>query len=207
MTDCSDPEQAMELWKNNLVGYETRYWEEPDWDLWRQGQGHEENFAFDYMDAAFASINLVDEEEEESPEQGDDIIASEFEFEYELDERLQANLDWIDDLYKDYKKRANVFFIFCNAGPKSDGPNKLFFDALFEQIETRYAQMRFVLVHQNGSQPERYGIEKNYNEIENLDVISVLGPIWPPLEITVNTREKDPSKAVSISLHEWYDAL
>lgn len=198
----------MELWKSNLVNYETRYWEQPSWDLWRQGQGYEENFAFDFMDAAFASINLVDEQWPAPP--ADTAWAPELELEHEewlLDERLQANLDWIDELYKDYKRQVSMMFIFSNAGPKGDGPNKAFFESLFDQIETRYAQMRFVLVHRSGLQPDRYGIEKKYNGIENLDVISVLGPIWPPLEITVNTREKDPSKAVSISLHEWYDSL
>ena len=176
----------MGLWKQYLMSYEFQYWERPDWTVWRQGGSNTENFVFEYRGVVFAGINLVA-----------GVVHDQDEFE----DRLGSNLEWIDLLYRDFRRDSNMFVIFAHAEPPGKGLNAMFYTTLFDRIQSEYDRMRFVLVHRNGITQE-YGMEKNYNDIPNLDVISVLGPVWPPLEITIDTRQA-PEDAVSINTDDW----
>lgn len=185
-TDCSDPRQALTYWEENLLGFESENWGTPPWEITRL-PGQLENFSFRYKRTVFASLNLVD----------GDVID-----EMEQAERLTANLNWIHELYRQHRRRHSLFILFAHGAP--DGSNQDFYDLLFERIEDEYTEMRFVLVHRNGDN-QAYGFEANYDENWNLDVISVLGPIWPPLQITVDARADKPDEAVSVNFEEWYD--
>jgi hypothetical protein len=167
-----------------LLGFESRYWGETPWKIDRLA-GQTENFAFSYQETVFASINVV----------GGDIISS-----MERQERLSSNLQWIDKIYREYRKRHSLLVLFAHAGPEDD---ELFYETLLDSIDQDYSEMRFVIVYRSNTE---YGIDRNYDGHDNVDLIAVLGPIWPPLQITVETKG-DPKKAVSLDYEEWYDEM
>jgi hypothetical protein len=166
----------MVLWKEYLLGFETRHWASPSWDIVRQGGGsgedetYRENFRFAQGPAAFVSINLGN---------GDVNIFS------ELQPRLEANLVWIDAAYNFYRDSpiVSTIFILADDGPPGSLSNKSFFQDLLGRIGSNYTDIDFVYVHRGASE---WGQTEAYQGIKNLDVIEVLGPIWPPLRMTVS---------------------
>jgi hypothetical protein len=188
LTDCDDPVEALSFWDNHLIDFERKHWAAPEWEIFRPEDDVKENFVFSHKRVVFASINLVGGTVHDE----DEFIG-----------RNEANLDMIDDIYRDYRRDASIVIIFAHAAPPGESFNKDFYDTLFQSIENRYTQMRFVIIHRNGID-QMYGIEKKYKGIENLDVISVLGPIWPPLQITVDTK-KNPKDAITLNFDEWFN--
>jgi hypothetical protein len=185
--DCRNPAEALGFWKTYLSYFHLLYWpiQEGFW-VRSQDKGNEEDFTFLYKGSVFASINLV---------AGTAVDAVEFQA------RLLANLNYIDQLYRIYRKDASIFFLFAHAEVPGEGDNAGFYQSLFQVVSVDYSDMHFVIVNRGGV-ASQYGIQKAYLGITNLDVITVIGPFWPPLEVTVNTREKkNPSKAVSVNLN------
>jgi hypothetical protein len=187
LTDCDNPNEALSFWNDYLINFERQHWDAPEWEI---SGGDQENFVFSHKRVVFAGINLVG-----------GTVHDEDEFQ----SRNEANLGWIDDIYRDNRRRASTFILFAHGSPPGESFNKDFYDTLFESIRTQYTQMRFVIIHRNGIN-QMYGIEDKYMGIENLDVISVLGPIWPPLQITVDTR-KEPKDAITLNFDEWFNEL
>lgn len=179
--NCPNQDQANKLWQKNLVGFETKYWENPTWEIYRQGdlskdyKNYDENFLFAHKQAAFAAIDLVGGQNEEK----------------NVETRLQANLVWVETAYKYYRNKVNTIFIFANdAPPGSNQNNQDFYNDLFDDIQQLYSDMNFVLVHGSDSSQ---GFAENYNGIDNLDVASVRDQAWPPLRMTVGFTGSTPS--------------
>lgn len=170
----------MTLWKDYLLDYETKHWELPPWEIIRQGdssvayQAYSENFLFTYGQAAFVSINL-----------GSGEVYSET----ESQQRHDANLVWIDSAYDFYSKQVSTIFILADDGPPGVSQNTQFYVELLALIESDYKDVEFVLVHRGSSS---WGYTEKYGGINNLDVVEVLGPIWPPLRMTVDFGQTKP---------------
>ena len=180
-SDCANPELAILYWEEYLVDYETRYWEQPSWDIWRQGGGFQENWVFNYNRVIFCGINLVAGTEHDADEWA---------------ARHEENLDFISENYRFNRRRnIDVFVIFAHAAPQSetdDSPNAIFYETLFEDIRREYDDMEFVLVHRNlASQEEPREVEQ-FDGIPNLTVITAVGSTWPPMRVQIDLRERNP---------------
>ncbi|GKY92388.1 hypothetical protein MPSEU_000209700 [Mayamaea pseudoterrestris] len=186
--DCSDEQKALDMWRDDLVGYETEHWPSPTWEILRQDQ-REENYAFYKQQAIFVGINLV---------AGSVVSADEWTGRHEDD------LDWIDANYKQFGPQgAKALVIFCHASP-DHAPNADFFSQLFDRIETSYADVHFVIVHRNTPQ-QTSGMVRQYGNITNLDLVIVEGSVWPPMKIGLDFS----GDAVKVMGDQalWYDKL
>jgi len=177
--DCSDEEEALLNWRQTLVGYESAYWDPPAWEIERQ-QDYPENIAFRKDEILFVGINLV---------------AGNVHDQDEWEERQDDDLDWIERQYYEYEGEARVMVIFAHAAP-SNPQNEDFFDTLLDLIEWEYTNMHFVFVHRN-SATETSGYRPRYDGIDNLDVITVMGSIWPPMEAQIDLS--DPEGEIRVS--------
>ena len=137
------------------------------------------------MNVVFASVNVVSSRSDSGLEAADD-----------REDFTKANLEWIDELYWEHRKRRSTFFLFAHEEVPGEGENRDFYEELFKRIEDWYAEMRFVIINR-GKATNQYQIARDYRRIRNLDVVTSPGPLWPPLEVRVDTRE-DPRRAVSI---------
>jgi hypothetical protein len=185
------------LWKDYFVGYETEHWEEQPWEVWRQGDGDKafeewnENFAFRHKRVAFVGINLVG---------GTPHDQGEFQL------RNAANLLWFEETCGFFRDTADIMFLFAHDTIPGIAENEGFYDDLLELIEKTYTNMHFFIV--NRSEDARdYGMEREYDKkIPNLSVISVLGSLWPPLQITLDLS-LPAAQSVTIDEEQWYDEL
>lgn len=168
---CPDPSTALSLWKNKLLGFETAYWASSPWDVMRQGdsniayKAYDENFLFSYGQAAFLSIDLINGQIQDS---------------VELQLRHEADFAWIETAYNAFDKNVTTIFIFANDGPPGNSQNAQFYRDLFMKIRSDYRDKNFVLVYRGDTSSKQ---QDKYKRINNLDVISVLGP---PVQLTVN---------------------
>lgn len=94
--------------------------------------------------------------------------------------------------------------IFAHDLPPGVLHNRQFFTTLFDRIRRSYTAMRILFIHRNGPD-QRYGMEINYDGISNLDVLSVLGPAWPPFQVTIDTRPSSPN--VTVNVRDWFDII
>jgi len=172
--NCSDSNKSMELWKEYLMDFEIKHWDQPPWTVFRQGDtdgqyaDFSENFLFTYAGGVFMSINLLMNGEGESVE--------------EFNQRLEANLAWIDVAYNLFHGEAKSIFLFTHDAPNQ--ANELFFLGLYDRLENLYHDMEFLLVHHTDSGGGGR-IEKKYNDVKNLSVLAVEGTLWPPLQMTI----------------------
>jgi hypothetical protein len=189
--DCPTPDTALTLWKSYLLDYETKFWDMPPWEIMREGdtnatyQEFSENFLFAHGQAAFVSIDLVN---------GDFFDAVEYQ------RRQEADLAWVDTAYEYYGKVVSTIVIFAHDGPPGVSQNAQFYIDLFSRIKNTYSDMDFVLVYRGESS---FGLTEKYQGMQNLDVISVLGPIWPPLRMTIDFTQQPRKITLSDS---WYNA-
>jgi hypothetical protein len=185
--DCPEPEQAMSFWHEHLVGYETKYWDEPS--QWTVAHGdidlYPENFAFSYNDILFVGINLVG---------GVVHDATEWEI------RHNANLQWIDANFQQHKQNMKAFVLFAHADP--DVPsNSGFYEPFKEKVKKDYNKVPVVMIHRNlGVEP--WSWETEFENISNLSVIVVAGSVWPPLMGAVDFRQESP---FVFDQGTWYD--
>lgn len=183
---CSDPTAALALWKKYFLQYESKFWQPPPWKIVRQGdtspefKDFSENFLFAYGQAAFVSIDVVN---------GAVNNATNVQL------RQQANTAWIKSAYELCSKTAvSTIFILANDGPPGVPSNSQFYMDLLAKIKTDYADKDFVLVYR-GRTPS-WGLVEQYEGIPNLDVVSVLGPILPPLRMTVDFHQ--PQRKITV---------
>jgi len=167
-------------WRQTLVGYERMYWGQPQWTIYRQ-DFYPENILFVDNQIVFVGINLVSGYVHDETEWSD---------------REQADLDWIDEAYWGYRRDARVMVVFAHASPQYT-QNAGFFEPFLRAVEDDYTEMHFVLVHRN-SPTEVWEVTQRYDGIDNLDVITVMGSVWPPQQATIDLS----SDEISVSLRE-----
>ena len=117
----------------------------------------------------------------------------------EWENRHAANLQWIDDLYAEYHPQGiiNTMVIFAHADPDIQA-NDNFFQTFLQRVESDY-QLMTIFVHRNLG-IESWGLEAQYNRIQNLIMVVVEGSIWPPMLIEI-----DPAAGVvDVDQTEWY---
>jgi hypothetical protein len=174
-SDCDDPEQALSYFYSYLVNYPETYWT-PSWQVWREqpveGTNYNENFVFQINDVVFCGLNLVG---------GTVHNAAEWE------SRHQANLEWVNEIYRSFRREATVMVILAHAGPEISS-NDNFYEPLFSSIQQDYLDMQIVLIFRSGDD-QSSTIEYNYRDIDHLTIISVLASVWPPMQIQIRTNE------------------
>jgi len=185
---CKDPNEAINFWRSYLSGFATEQWGQPPWEMQTDGS-YQEDFAFLHDNIVFASINLVGR-------------GSQNEQDYE--DVTYDQLKWIDEVYTSNRRKISTFVLFMHAGPE-DNTNREFFNDLFERIQSQYGEARFVIVCRSEND-KNYGMRKDYRGIKDLYLISVLGPVWPPLQITLDTRP-EAIELVTIDFDRWFNDL
>lgn len=195
--DCPDPAAAMTLWKTHLLDYAASGSSNsnPSWTVSHQGDGlveyqaYQENFWLapePQAEVAVLSINLGDSSSNNNNE---------------VELRHAANLVWIDTAYEMVRGSgvaAPSLFVFVNDGPPgATATNAAFYSTLLQRISLTYQDVQFVLVHKSSSTSSSEGHQQEFQGIANLDVVSVLGSIWPPLRMTVEF-DKDNKRVISL---------
>jgi hypothetical protein len=177
----------MSYWRESLLEYETKYWDEPtQWTIERGAKNnYPENFAFAYNEILFVGINLV----------GGTVHN-----ETEWATRQASNLQWIDDSFAKHKDGIKALVLFAHADP--DVPsNSAFYEPFKDRVKTDYSQIPVVLIHRNlGVEPWSWDTE--FENIPNLSVIVVAGSVWPPLMGAVDFRQTNP---LIFDQSTWYD--
>lgn len=201
--DCENPKESKEYWLKHLAGYETEYWDPPDYTVWRQGAQSDkfsdylENFDFtNDNNVAFCALSMAG---------GDlaDTVSDQEEFMT----REDANMAWIHASYQFYRGTIDVLFILVHdALPGSNVANRLFFTMLLDKIKDEYSDLNFVLVHRNAIDDDGSGhwLRSQYNGIPNLSVMSVHGPSWPPLQVTIQAKGDGKMPNIAIDGVDWY---
>mmetsp|Transcript_16719 Transcript_16719/g.38602 ORF Transcript_16719/g.38602 Transcript_16719/m.38602 type:complete len:572 (+) Transcript_16719:121-1836(+) len=180
--DCPNPSEALGFWNRYLLDFETKYWQEPSWDVVRQSPDYKENFAFLQRDILFIGINLV----------GGIVHDQE-----EWNDRHEADIVWIDTTAAKHDGNFTTMVVFAHADPEIE-INKNFFDVFYPMVE-RYEE-QVIFVHRNLG-IDTWKKESGYNGISNLEVVAVEGSKWPPMWIQI-----DPFIGTfAIDQSSWYD--
>lgn len=166
--DCPNYPDSLDLWYQYLLGYETKYWAPPRWDVQRQSPDHPENFAFILRNVLYVAVN---------------VVGGEVQDEREWKRRHESNLDWIDDQVEDEHPDAAVLVLFMHSDPELP-VNEDFFTELFEQI--RSYNKPTVMVHRNLGL-DKGGLEEDYIDIPDFVVLVAEGGIWPPMRVEIDT--------------------
>lgn len=122
--------------------------------------------------------------------------------------REDANYALIDACYQFYRNNIDVLFIFVNdALPGSNAANSLFYTVLMGRIRDSYSDMNFVMVYRMSATDDTGGhwLKYQYNGIPNLAVTSVMGPSWPPLQVTIESNGRNTMPTISIDISWYYD--
>lgn len=182
--DCPDPEQALDFWKQTLVDFETTFWDFPTWNITRQEPDYSENLAFINNGVLFVAVNLVG-----------GIVHDNREWE----QRHAANLEWIDDQYLINEGNFDVMVVFAHADP-AILTNDDFYNTFFDRVRDNYS-VQVILVNRN-LQGETWGVERQFNQIDNLMRVVAEGSIWPPLLLQIDTA----AGTIDVDQSQWYDA-
>lgn len=182
ITDCPDPDQALNFWNEYLVDFETQFWDEPAWNITRQDADYSSNFAYVNNGVLVVGLNLVG-----------GIVHDNREWE----RRHTANLEWIDDQYLVNEGDFDVMVILAHADP-AILTNDNFYSTFFERVQTNY-DVQVVLVNRN-LQDETWGLETEFNEIENLMRVVVEGSVWPPLLMQIDTK----AGTIDVDQSTWF---
>jgi hypothetical protein len=189
--DCANPPEALGFWLNNLGDYEDAYWPTPEFTVWRQGTygsyTYNENFVYERNGVVMMGLNLV---------AGTVHDAAEWE------NRLAANIAWIDEAYYYYLDvGARVMVISAHSGLDY---NESFSNQLMALIRDTYIYMEFVIVTRNVGDGSFF-ITEDYNGIPNLKVVTARANVWPPMRVQVDTRNTDV--LVTIDQDDWIATL
>jgi hypothetical protein len=188
LPDCNNDTQALQLWRQYLVGYETNFWSQPSWTIARQAV-RQENFAFYSRQTIFVGINLV---------AGQIVSADEWVTRHDQD------LNWIDTNYAQYiQDGAKALVLLCNSDPEHP-QNAGFFAQLFDRVKFTYGNIHFVIVHRNNPR-QTSNLVHQFNSISNLDVVTVLGSSWPPMKTVLDLSGGNVTVTADQTL--WYEKL
>jgi hypothetical protein len=151
-----------------LVDYESSRWTLPYDTEIRQTDSLVENFAFVYRQVIFVGLNLV------SGNVYDQDV---------WDARLALDLAWVESAYDAYHNVTRAMVLFSHSSP-DNSLNTAFFEPLLQNVSSSWTDLEFVVMHRNNpGQLMEHTVE--YAGIANLQVVSVLGSVWPPLRATV----------------------
>jgi len=165
--DCPDPTEALGFWNQYLLDFETKYWQDPSWDVLRQSPDYSENFAFLQRQVLFVGINLV----------GGIVHDQE-----EWDARHQADLLWIDTTAAKFDGNFTTMVVLAHADPEIE-INHEFFKDFYLMVE-RYDE-KVIFVHRNLG-IDTWKKESGFNDIPNLEVVAVEGSKWPPMWVQID---------------------
>lgn len=119
--------------------------------------------------------------------------------------REDANFAWLHASYQFYRNTVDVLFILVNdALPGTNVVNRLFYELLLDKIKNDYTDMNFIIVHRNTGGDTIHWIRNEYDNIPNLSVLSVLGPVWPPLQVTIETNGNGIMPSITIDGENWF---
>ncbi len=180
--DCPNPSEALGFWNQYFLNFESKYWEDPSWEVLRQFPNYGENFAFLQRDILFVGINLVG-----------GIIHDENEW----SSRHEANLLWIDTTAAKYDGLYNTMVVFAHSDPQIE-INQNFFNAFYPMVE-RYSE-QVIFVHRNLG-IDTWKRESQYMGISNLEVVAVEGSKWPPMWMQIDPQ----TGSFNIDQSSWYD--
>ena len=173
-TDCTDPSGALDEWRDELVDYESEYWDAPPYQVSRSDR-NPELFAIELGNTVVLSINIGQVQAD-----GDDREA----------ERVSTeSLRWIATLYEQNRDSPRNFIMLSNQGlPGDDDQSIGFFDSFLADIPT-YELVQFYLIQPGLEGQENLDILSQYSGIANLDVISVINQSWPPLHVSIDASD------------------
>lgn len=151
-----------------MVGYESSRWTLPYNTQVRQVDELEENFVFVYRQVIFVGLNLV----------SGNVYDQDA-----WDARLAMDLAWVESAYDSYHNVTRAMVLFSHSSP-DNSLNAAFFEPLLQNVSSSWTDLEFVVMHRNNpGQVMENTLE--YSGITNLQVVSVLGSVWPPLRATV----------------------
>ncbi|GAX23643.1 hypothetical protein FisN_12Hh216 [Fistulifera solaris] len=170
--ECSDPASALDEWRTNLVGYESEHWESPPYQVSRS-ERNPELFAIEMGNTVVLSLNVGQVQAD-----GDDREASRV---------SNESLRWIAALYEqNWEVQRNFILLSSQIFPGNDDQSTRFFENLLAEIPT-YDLIQFYWIQVGDEQ--NLDILSQYDDIENLDVITVVNQPWPLLRVVINTSD------------------
>ncbi|KAL3907007.1 MAG: hypothetical protein SGILL_009047, partial [Bacillariaceae sp.] len=181
-SDCPDPDQAFGFWNEYVLGFESKYWLAPSWEISRQGPDHPENFSFLHGRVLFVGLNLVGGVVHDPQEWAT---------------RHEANLLWVNQTVSELDGSFDTMIIVSHADPDID-INDNFFVPFYEMVQT-YDE-KVIYMHRNLG-IDSWQLEPQFNGIPNLDVVVVEGSLWPPMWIQLNTE----TGSFAMDQGSWYD--
>jgi hypothetical protein len=174
VVDCPNPRKGMELWRNEFLRFESRYWNHslnvhsPD--------AFPENFSFQHKDVLFIGVNVVGEQFDD-----EDIE--------KVAQRLTDQVNWVMDVIRDYQKECIsvkkiigrvVLFYHAQPGP----PTRPFFKPLRHFIGNDLNHMMPILFLNGDAHKWSYS-PRFYNETSLLRVtVTGLG-VEPLLKVSI----------------------
>lgn len=180
--DCPNPELALDYWNQYFLNFETKYWNDPVWDVKRQFPNFGENFVFLQREVLFVGINLVG-----------GVVHDQAEW----DARHAANLLWIERAASNYDGSYNTMVVFAHSDPNIQ-INQNFFQDFFPMVES--FDENVIFIHRNLG-IDTWNRESGYNGIKNLDVVSVEGSKWPPMWVQIDPTDG----SFRLDQSDWYD--
>jgi hypothetical protein len=180
-TDCPNPTQAFEFWYQYILGFETKHWVTPSWNISRQTPDYSENFAFLQKNVLFIGINVVG-----------GIVHDQTEW----DSRLDANVQWINKTVNAFNDTFETLVVLGHSDPEID-INESFYTPFFTMV-SGYSQ-KVIYMHRNLG-VEAWNVEPEYNSIPNVDVVVVEGSLWPPMWVQIDTV----TGSYSVDQETWY---
>jgi hypothetical protein len=190
--DCSNPEEALELWREGLVRFDTKHWNH---DLpVKSMDNRPESFFFVNKGTLFIGLNLVG-----TPSFNDD----------EWDNRLSTQVDWTIQLIDEHRTGDNevgAIVIFAHASP--NGEHNGYFDPLRRYIRD-VLQNSLPILYLCGD-VHSYFREPNYRDQPSwLRVRSEGGSKDPPLKVVVDplasTGYEDISQVFNVTRY-WLES-
>jgi len=180
--NCKNENKAVETWRSEFVNFEQQHWGQLPWDVFRQGElsseysNYNENFMFSYAGAVFMSINMRTDADDAFAADGIESVET-------VQQKVAANLEWINIAYNEFRQEKEVKTIFLFTHDASSDANTLFFVEFSYLLEDVYKDMDFILVYhsENGS----VGIDEKSLGLKNLSLLGVEGTVWPPLRMTL----------------------
>jgi hypothetical protein len=165
-----------------FLGFESKFWPAPSWNITRQVPDFPENFAFAHGRVLFVGLNLVG-----------GIIQDQ----QEWNTRHAACLEWVNETVAANEGTFDVLLVTAHADPDID-VNAGFFTPFFAAVQ-QYEE-KVIYVHRNLG-TDAWQLEPEFNAISNLDVVVVEGSLWPPMWIQIDTQ----TSTVSIDQISWYE--
>jgi len=182
--DCPNATEALGFWKDYLVGYESKYWRSPKWEVVRDEPPYEPNFAFVLRRVLYVGINLV----------GGTVHDQD-----EWEARQQANLEWISNQFQMNRAQFEIFILMTHADPETPDNNDIFFEGFFEMVKNDF-NVPTVMIHRNWG-TENAGLQETFQGIRDFVVLVVKGDTWPPMKVQIDTL----TGSFSWDQGRWFD--